>query len=77
MSYSEGIYDEDACAETEINHSVLMVGYGKDEETGIEYFILKNSWGKDWGEKGYGRLRILTEDDSSLKYTTMAGGGYC
>ena len=38
------------------NHSTLLVGYNLDHKT--PYFILKNSWGKDWGNKGYFNLKI-------------------
>ena len=65
------------CANDYINHSVLTIGYGTDSTTGFEYFLIKNSWGASWGELGFMRLKILTADDSSLTYTTMAGGGYC
>ena len=37
-----------------VNHSVLLVGYTKDS------WIIKNSWGKNWGERGYVRVSNQT-----------------
>lgn len=39
-----------------MNHAVAAVGYETETET--PYFIVKNSWGTDWGMNGYVNLEI-------------------
>ncbi|XP_039606733.1 procathepsin L-like [Polypterus senegalus] len=49
--YKKGIYYEPLCSSQKINHAVLLVGY--DNENDFDYWLVKNSWGTDWGNQGY------------------------
>lgn len=53
--YHSGIYHERSCSERNIDHAILAVGYGTDDK-GNDYYLVKNSWGRTWGEDGYVKL---------------------
>lgn len=67
--YDGGVFN--SCKQdATINHAVLLVGYGEDK--GEKYWVIRNSWGADWGENGY--MRLLRHDGDEAK-----GGqsGFC
>ncbi|XP_028761738.1 senescence-specific cysteine protease SAG39-like [Neltuma alba] len=51
--YSGGIFTG-SCG-TELDHGVTAIGYGVSDDT--EYWLVKNSWGTEWGEEGYIRMK--------------------
>ena len=58
MDYKGGIIDDIELCAPGYEHAVLIVGYGTDEDTNQEFWLIKNSWGDDWGEDGYIRILI-------------------
>ncbi|XP_047531379.1 cathepsin L-like [Vanessa atalanta] len=50
--YTTGVYYDDECDSNNLNHAMLVVGYGTDKEGG-DYWLVKNSWGRSWGRLGY------------------------
>jgi hypothetical protein len=55
LFYSNGVLDYPSGKTP--SHSVLLVGKGKDHN-GVHYWIVKNSWGPEWGEGGYAKIKI-------------------
>lgn len=53
QSYNGGIITSTGCS-TSIDHAVNVVGWGSSGST--HYWIVRNSWGARWGEKGYCRF---------------------
>lgn len=52
--YTEGVYHDPECDESGLtNHAVVIVGYGTDEKTNMDYWIVKNSASDSYGENGY------------------------
>jgi C1A family cysteine protease len=63
--YHSGIYSDLECG-TQLDHGVLLVGYGYDFNNNMDYWIIKNSWGPQWGENGYIRIQRNIEDSRGL-----------
>jgi len=87
ISYKSGILTEADCRcsnpnKETVNHAVTIVGYGKSahsEDEGRpdckEYWIIKNSWGPDWGNKGFFKLCADVEPDTAI-YGTCQVNSY-
>jgi cathepsin L len=62
QSYRSGILNSTACG-TSLDHAITAVGYGT--ENGVDYYIVRNSWGAGWGDQGY------------IKIAAVEGVGIC
>jgi len=74
--YTGGIYHENIPAGSDLNHSIAVIGWGKDESTQIEYWIGRNSWGTYWGEGGWFKMmmngnNLLIEQECTAGIPTL------
>lgn len=60
-NYTGGIiFDDESLRDLHPTHEVSIIGWGKDSKTGVEYWIIRNSWGEYWGEMSFFRLALGT-----------------
>jgi C1A family cysteine protease len=69
--YKSGVFTG-SCG-TSIDHGVLLVGYGT--MNGLDYYIMKNSWGVEWGDKGY--MYMGRGNDPATGKPYNGGKGQC
>lgn len=62
-AYKGGIFNGCNQKNPDINHAVVLVGYG--EENGQKYWLIRNSWSASWGEQGYIRIARSEDDESN------------
>jgi len=74
--YKSGVYYEPQCSSTNLDHGVLVVGYGT-EGSSSQYWLVKNSWGTSWGMEGYIMMARNRNNNcgiaSDASYPTIAG----
>ena len=85
-AYKSGVLTDEflkcSYGDREVNHGVLLVGYGKvshnDRVRGRckEYFIIRNSWGANWGEEGFFRLCMDNNGKEILPWGTCLVNKY-
>ncbi|XP_036116951.1 cathepsin L1-like [Molossus molossus] len=70
--YKKGIYYDPDCSSEELNHGVLVVGYGFQgvESDNNKYWIVKNSWGTTWGTDGY--IKMAKDRDNHCGIASAA-----
>lgn len=69
MLYTGGVSNPTLCSSEELDHAVLLVGYGSETAPppkasgagaaagdALDYWLVKNSWTAAWGESGYFRI---------------------
>lgn len=74
FAYESGVFN--GCNQTnpDINHAVQLVGYGTDFKFG-DYWLVKNSWGPEWGENGYIRIHRTSDIECGMDLTPENGNG--
>ena len=52
--YSSGVFSS-TCG-SDVDHAIQLVGYGHDQKSNLDYYLVRNSWSSGWGEDGYIRI---------------------
>lgn len=81
-SYESGIFNGCNQENPDLNHGVVLVGYGQCPKTGQKYWIVRNSWSPSYGEHGY--IKVARDDsddelcglDTEVQDGTACAGDY-
>merc|ERR1719215_886541 len=71
--YESGIFNHCNKTNPDINHAVQLMGYGMENST--KYWLVRNSWGTEYGENGYIRLRRHDVETCGDDITPLHGSG--
>jgi len=72
MNYRQGVYVDDNCGNDpdSLDHAVLVIGYDHDAATGLDYWLVKNSWDTTWGDQGF--IKMARNRDNQCGVATHA-----
>jgi len=71
-SYTSGVYIYDGTSAAVGGHAIRIIGWGYDSTQDVDYWLVANSWGSDWGENGYFQIRKGT-DECGIESNALAG----
>jgi len=75
-NYASGVYNGCNKTNPDIDHGVQLVGYGTDD-TGVDFWLVRNSWTPEWGDNGYIKLLRQGEGASCGVDVTPSDGSGC
>jgi len=72
-SYSSGIFPTSECSDN-IDHAIQLTGYNPNGGFGTPYWVVRNSWGADWGVNGFIYLPYGVDACGITSYVSYATG---
>lgn len=73
-AYESGVFTGCNATSIDINHAVVLVGYGTDSKYG-DYWLVRNSWAPSWGEQGYIRIARSSSPSCGVDNSPSDGTG--
>mmetsp|Transcript_18182 Transcript_18182/g.13224 ORF Transcript_18182/g.13224 Transcript_18182/m.13224 type:complete len:102 (-) Transcript_18182:49-354(-) len=69
-NYKSGVYTRSSLSYVG-DHDVKVLGWGHDSASGLDYWIVANSWGSKWGEQGFFRIAFGECGFDDLAYSCV------